>query len=174
VIDVPTVETERLVLRAFRQDDLDAFAAANLDPDVVRYVGAGTPASRADSWRSMASALGHWELRGYGLWAAEERATGAFVGRMGLYNPEGWPGLEAGWMLAPSARGRGFATEGGRASLRHAFGEVGADRVISLIQPANRASVAVAERLGGRYDGMIDLSGTQVAVYAYDRDRWRP
>ncbi len=170
--DIPAVDTERLTLRPFREDDLDAFAAIGQDPECMRYIGDGHLISRPDTWRGMAAALGHWRLRGYGLWAAEERATGRFVGRIGLYNPEGWPGLEAGWLLARSAWGKGYATEGGRASLRHAFEVVGADRVISLIHPDNRASRRVAEKLGMHLDRPDRVNGNPVVVYAVDREGW--
>ncbi len=73
----------------------------------------------------MAMFVGHWSLRGYGLWAAEERATGEFVGRIGLWNPEGWPGLEVGWLLDCACWGRGLATEGARAALAYAFTTLG-------------------------------------------------
>jgi RimJ/RimL family protein N-acetyltransferase len=164
---VATLETERLLLRQFRDDDLDAFAAMSADLEVMEFLG--PVMSRRDAWRAMAMALGHWELRGYGLWAAEERATGRLVGRIGLYNPEGWPGLEVGWALARDAWGRGYATEGGRASLDYAFDALGADHVISVIRPDNARSVAVAERLGEHYERMWELDGNEVAIYGITR-----
>lgn len=98
---VPTIETERMVLRPFRDDDLDAYAAMSADPEVTRYLsGDGATMSREDAWRSMAMLAGHWTLRGYGTWAAELKATGELAGRVGLHNPEGWPGLEVGWAFA--------------------------------------------------------------------------
>src|SRR5207253_7997909 len=94
-----TLETPRLLLRMLRESDLDAYAAMLADPEVMRHLGDGRPLSRPEAWRNLALMVGHWQLRGYGLWAAEERATGALVGRIGLWNPEGWPGLEVGWTL---------------------------------------------------------------------------
>jgi RimJ/RimL family protein N-acetyltransferase len=93
------IETERLLLRAWRPDDFEDFARMSVDPDVMRYIANGQPATRSQAWRTMAVFVGHWALRGYGLWAAEERCTGKFVGRIGLWKPEGWPGLEVGWLL---------------------------------------------------------------------------
>src|SRR3569832_2454149 len=87
-----------LMLCAFTQGDLDAYAAIMGDPDVARYI-APAPMTRDESWRSMASSLGHWMLRGYGTWAVEVRETGEMVGRVGMINPEGWPALEIGWTL---------------------------------------------------------------------------
>jgi RimJ/RimL family protein N-acetyltransferase len=92
----PELDTERLRLRALRLDDLDAYARMYSNPDVMRFLESGVPLDRAAAFRSMATHLGHWQLRGYGQWALEERATGAFVGRAGLWQPEGWPGLEVG------------------------------------------------------------------------------
>ncbi|HEY1738566.1 MAG TPA: GNAT family N-acetyltransferase, partial [Acidimicrobiia bacterium] len=124
---IPTVHTERLVLRGFTPDDVDPFCEIVADPEVVRYIDDGAPIDRVQCWRGMALFIGHWALRGYGWWAAEERATGEFLGRIGLYNPEGWPGVEVGWLLGRQAWGRGFATEGATAALQFAFDVVGAD-----------------------------------------------
>lgn len=168
---IPVVETERLVLRAFRDDDIDAYAAMCGDAETMRYIDEGAPMDRPSTWRSMAAALGHWQLRGYGLWAAEERATGRLVGRVGLYNPEGWFGLEVGWLFARDTWGRGYATEGGAASLQWAFEHLEAAHVISVIQAANRASRRVAEKLGGAVEQEIAAPGEEpfVVIYGYDR-----
>ena len=167
-----TLETERLLLRAFRAEDFEPYAAICADPEVMRYLGEGRPLSRSDAWRQMAMILGHWRLRGYGLWAVEERATGALVGRLGFFQPEGWPGFELGWMLRRASWGKGYATEGARRALAHAFANLGRDRVISLIRPDNRPSVRVAERLGERLEGPTTLFGQDALVYAIDRARW--
>lgn len=162
---IPAIETDRLLLRGWRDDDLDALAAMYADYRVVRYLGNPVTASRADTWRSMAMMVGHWELRGYGPWAVEEKATGALLGRSGLYNPEGWHGLEVGWIFAPQHWGKGFATEAGRASIEWAFQVLGADHVISLIHPDNVASIKVAEKCGETLEGKVDLFGRDVLVY---------
>lgn len=162
-----TLETERLMLRPFREADLDAWAAIEADPEVMRFMGG--PRDRACAWRDMAMHLGHWMLRGYGLWAAEEKAGGALVGRIGLINPEGWPGLELGWLVARSHWGRGLAPEGARAALGHAFEAVGAERVISLINPDNAASIRVAEKLGARFERETRVQDWHALVYAIDR-----
>ena len=91
------METERLILREFRENDFDAYAAMCADAEVMRFLGGVM--KRMDAWRQMAMFIGHWRLRGYGLWAVEEKATGEFIGRVGLLNPEGWPGLEVAWTL---------------------------------------------------------------------------
>jgi RimJ/RimL family protein N-acetyltransferase len=165
---VPILETERLRLRPFSRTDFDDYAAMCADPEVMCGL-AGAPLSRAQSWRHLACIVGHWQLLGYGIWAVEEKETGAFVGRIGFANPEGWPGFELAWMLARRFWGRGYATEGSRATLAHAFTVLDQDHVISLIQPANHASIRVAERLGQRLEGRIELMTKELLVYGIRR-----
>lgn len=166
---IPRLETERLLLRALSPDDFDAYAAMYADPKVMRYLEDGHPLDRAAAWRSLAVHLGHWQLRGYGQWALVERATGQFIGRAGLWQPEGWPGLEVGWVLASPQWGRGFATEAARAAVDHAFGALGVERVISLIDPDNAPSIRVAERVGEQYERTIEVHGRVAHLYARDR-----
>jgi RimJ/RimL family protein N-acetyltransferase len=164
-----TLETERLRLRMFRESDLDVYARMCADPEIMRYLGEGKPLTRAEAWRSMAGILGHWQLRGYGLWAVEERATGTLIGRIGHIDPEGWPGFELGWMLDRAAWGKGYATEGARRALEYAFDEIGREHVISLIRPANVASIRVAERLGEALEGSVHILGGEALVYGITR-----
>lgn len=164
-----TIETERLLLRQFDEKDLDAFAGIVADPEVMRFMGG--PRDRASAWSDMARMLGHWALRGYGLWAVEDKRDGALLGRAGLWRPEGWPGLEIGWLIARDRWGQGLATEAARASVDYAFDGVGVERVISLINPANTASIRVAEKLGERLESRTELTGEDVLVYGMDRKR---
>ncbi len=175
-MEIPVLTTKRLLLRAFVDDDLDAFAAITADPEVNRYLGDGKPLDRASAWRSMATILGHWQLRGYGTWALVERAGGQLVGRAGLHNPEGWPGLEVGWLVARDRWGQGLATEAGRAALDYAFDVVGADHVLSVIDPGNAASIRVAERLGETFERQVELTVSRrlVSLYGIPRSRWQP
>ena len=161
------LETDRLVLRMFGNDDLDAYYAICSDLEVMEFIGQGKAMSRLDTWRQIAVMLGHWQLRGYGSWAIEEKASGKLVGRVGFINPEGWPGLEIGWALARSSWRLGYATEAARAALQYGFQTFGFSRVISLIHPANTRSVRVSERLGGVEDGETELLGMRVLIYAY-------
>lgn len=163
-----TLETERLVLRQFREDDLDSYAAMVGDPAVMRYLGSG-PMNRAEAWRNMAMILGHWRLRGFGMWAVEEKGGGAMIGRVGCWRPEGWPGLEVSWALRSEWWGRGFATEAARASLDAAFGPIGERHAISMIHGENQASIRVARRLGMRLEGRTELFGIPVAVFGVRR-----
>src|SRR5687768_4187388 len=165
-----TLRTERLTLRPFREADLDDYARICADPEVVRHVGA--PFSRAEAWLHIATMLGHWQLRGHGMWAVEDRASGALIGRIGFYEPEGWPGLELGWMLARDHWGRGLATEGARAALAFAFAPLRKPHVISLIRPENLASIRVAEKLGERLQGRSRALGVEALVYGMRREEW--
>lgn len=161
------VETERLLLRQLREPDLNAHTEMMGDPEVVKFLG-GSPLDRAQSWRTMAGILGHWTLRGFGFWALEEKATGAFVGRGGLWFPEGWPMLEVGWTLARPHWGKGYATELGRAALKVAW-EQGATEVCSLIMPDNHRSIRVAERLGERLVGPVRVTTFDCLLYSLTR-----
>lgn len=165
-----TVETERLTLRMFTPRDLDAYAEMCADPDVMRYISDGRTLTREEAWRDMALVLGHWQLRGYGLWAVEERATHNLVGRIGHWNPEGWPGFEVGWMLGRRYWGRGFATEGSKAALQHAFSVLHVPHAISLIHADNLPSLRLAQRLGERWEGTAEVSAITFQVYGIARD----
>jgi len=153
----------------FREDDFEAYARICADPDVMRHLASGQPLSRADAWRQMAMIIGHWDLRGYGMWAVEERASGTLLGRIGLFNPEGWPALELGWTLGKEHWGRGYATEGARRALEYAFRELRHPHIISLIRPGNDASIRVAERLGEALEGRTQLFGHDVLIYGIAR-----
>jgi RimJ/RimL family protein N-acetyltransferase len=165
------LETERLILRTYRLGDFEDHFKLCADPDVMRYLLGGKPLSRFEAWRDMAFLVGHWELLGYGYFAAEEKATGRFIGRIGYTDPEGWPGFELGWTIAPEFQGKGFATEGGRFLLEYAFNEMGRDHVISVIHPDNKPSIRVAERLGEKLEGKADVVGTTMLVYGIDNPK---
>lgn len=164
-IATPRIATARLVLRAFGPADLDAYAAMCADEEVMRHIGKGGPVGREIAWGQLAFFLGHWPLCGYGMWAIERE--GRLIGRAGFINPEGWPGLELGWLLARDAWGHGYATEACRAALAHGRTQFGAAEVISLIRPANLRSVAVASRLGATLAREIDFMGTPAQVYVH-------
>lgn len=169
---MPELQTERLILRMLRESDLDAYAEMLADPEVTRFIGNGQPVARWEAWRNMAMMVGHWQLRGYGQWGVEERASGRMIGRIGCWNPEGWPGIEVGWLLRRDCWGRGLATEGARAAMNYAFEELRLARVISLIRTGNHNSIRVAERLGERLSGKIDLHGFETLIYAIEREEW--
>lgn len=171
MIDIPVIETPRLVLRAHRQDDFDGYAAMMADAVVMRFLG-GAPLAREDAWMRMARAAGQWVIRGFGPLAIEEKATGRFAGQAGPLAPEGWPGVEIGWTLARTFWGKGYASEAAGAAMDWIFArEPGLARVISLIDPANAASIRVAERLGETNTGerFAYHGGGSADIYAVTR-----
>jgi RimJ/RimL family protein N-acetyltransferase len=169
VSGVDEVCTERLRLRRFRAGDAEAYAAINADPLVRRYLGGAL--DRAASDAQLARIMGHWDEHGFGLWAAELRDDGRMVGYVGLsipgFLPAVLPAVEVGWRLASDVWGRGLATEGGRAGIEWGFGGLHLDRIISIIDPGNVASVRVAEKLGMRpgRDELHPGSGRLLRVY---------
>jgi RimJ/RimL family protein N-acetyltransferase len=173
VLEIPTLETDRLRLRSFRKSDLDDYAALNADREVLRYLGAGSESwDRGRSSRHLAFLVGHWKLWDAGTWAVEHRETGAFLGMVGFSSPEGWPGFELAWTLMRRAWGHGYATEGARAAMDYAFTVWKRDRIISLIAPENRASIRVAERLGETLQDRIDHYGREMLCYGLDRETY--
>jgi len=170
-LGIPTLETERLRLRSFRKSDIDDYAALNADPEVMPYLG-GETWDRGRSWRHLAFLLGHWQLGGSGMWAVEQKETGAFLGMVGFADPEGWPGFELAWTLVRRWWGHGYATEAARAALAYAFTALNKSRVISLIHPENLASIRVAERLGESLQGRTEMRGGERLVYGIDRESY--
>lgn len=169
LLGIPTLETERLRLRPWRESDLDPYLELTSDPEAMRHLGGGEVMDRELTWRNIALILGHWALRGYGFWAVEEKASGAFVGRVGLWYPEGWPAMEVGWALLRRHWGKGYAAEAGRASLDHAWRDLRAEHVISLIFPENRRSIGVAERIGEKLERTITKFGRECLIYGVDK-----
>lgn len=149
---IPVLETERLVLRGPKASDFEA-EAAFFETDRSAFVGG--PMSRELAWRSFAAVIGHWALRGYGFWFLESKESGAFLGRVGCWFPEGWPEPEIGWTLMGDAEGKGVAYEAALASRRYAYDVLGWVTAISFIDAANVRSRALAERLGARPDGQF-------------------
>lgn len=173
---VPTIETERLRLRAHKRDDFDAVAAMWSDPAVYRFIG-GKPSTREEAWARMVRLPGLWALLGYGYWVIEDKATGAFLGEAGfadfkrdLRPPiEGLP--EHGWVLAPPAHGRGYATEAVSASLAWTARDPSIAETVCIIDPANAASIRVAEKAGYREDVRTEYKGSPTILF---RRRSRP
>ena len=161
--------TPRLLLRAWSEEDVDAYARIVADEEVMRYFAGGT-LDRDAAWRQIALFIGHQALRGYTQAAVVDRAGGRLIGRGGLWRPEGWPALEVGWMLERAAWGQGLASELGRAARDLAFGTLGADHLISLIHPGNERSVRVAEAIGATYEGETTVAGLPCLIYGQGRE----
>lgn len=164
----PLLTTERLILRLPEERDLDAVAATMADAETMRFTNHGQPIDRAESWRRIATQLGHWQLRGYGPFAVEEKATGRWVGRVGPWRPEGWPGLELIWTIARPCWGRGYASEAAIAARAWTVSTLGANRLISLIDPSNAGSRGVARKLCCRRGGAMPFFGTTVEIWHHD------
>jgi len=162
---VPTLETERLKMRAWRQSDFEPFAEYYADPETAAFVG-GT-CDRDIAWRRMAAFAGHWLLRGFGFWALEEKKSGQFVGYAGLWFPEGWPEPEVGWGLLKSAQGNGFATEASLRARQYGYSEAGFKTLISFIDLRNKASCALAERMGAKYERTATLFGSEAGIFRH-------
>ena len=149
----PTLETERLLLREFRRDDLDAHAATLGDEEVMRHIG-GKPIGREDSWRRLLSGVGMWSLMGMGPWAVELKADGRMVGHCGFFqfNRDMEPSIigepEMGWIFDRSVHGQGVAFEACAAALDWAEREIGAATYPAIIDVENLPSMKLAERLG--------------------------
>jgi len=145
----PTLETARLILRPTAAQDLDGWTALMADAENARFIGGQM--GRAQSWRMMATMAGSWAVNGFGMFSLVEKATGAWIGRVGPWAPEGWPGTEVGWSLLPSAQGKGYALEAASAAMDFAVDELGWTRLVHCIDPANAPSIKVAQRLGSRF-----------------------
>jgi RimJ/RimL family protein N-acetyltransferase len=165
---MPTLLTDRLLLRPWEPDDFEAYAAIMAEPRVVQYLGM-PPLSREDAWRSLALLMGHDRLRGYTLNAVVERTSGRLLGRCGLWQPEGWPGLEVGWALGTDAWGQGFATEAAKPWRDYAFNVLGAEELVSIIEPLNERAQRVARRLGHRRLRPVELGGRTLELWGQRR-----
>lgn len=142
---IPTLQTERLTLRAPSWDDFEAYAAFR-GSDRAKMLGG--PFSRAQAFGQLAEIIGHWTLRGYGRWMVADRQTDEAMGIVGLLYPEGWPEPEIAWSVFAAAEGRGIAYEAALAARAYAYGTLGWTTAVSLVDPANTRSVALAKRMG--------------------------
>ena len=146
---IPALTTDRLLLRAFVKEDLDAFAALVADKEVIQHATYdGTPMTRAQAVNWLCYMLGHWHMHGFGIWGVEEKSSGVLIGRIGLQFLEWFDDVELVWMLAASAWGKGFATEGARAAIDFGLNKLSLPRIAAVIRQENKASIRLAERLG--------------------------
>jgi RimJ/RimL family protein N-acetyltransferase len=170
-----TLETPRLLLRPTRPNDFEEFAQFHADAETMRYLG--SPAQpRSVAWRSFLAMAGAWAVQGFAMFSVIEKASGRWIGRVGPWQPEGWPGTEVGWGIVRDRCRLGYATEAATAAIDWAFAELGWTEVIHVIDPANVASQAVARKLGSRNRGRGQLpapySDIVIDVWGQTRSEW--
>jgi RimJ/RimL family protein N-acetyltransferase len=161
----PTLTTERLVLRMPRLEDFEPRAAFFATP---RSVHEGGPLGRRAAWRLFASEVGQWPLLGYGPYAVDDRATGAYLGEVGIYHAADYPEPELGWFVTPEAEGRGIAYEAARAVLDWITVSFAWERIVNYIDPDNARSIALGLRLGGTIDPSLPGSDPTDVVIRHD------
>ena len=168
--EIPVIETERLVLRGHRPEDVDAHSAFWADPVVTRFIG-GRPLSREEAWARFLRHAGMWANMGFGFWAVTDRATGRLIGEAGFHelrrevSPRIEGSLETGWSLTPEMHGKGMATEMLDAIFAWGAGNFPGRRVTCLIDPDNAASLRVAEKLGFREIARTTYHGSPIVVF---------
>ena len=169
------LETSRLVLRPPRADDLDAWAEMMLDEPSARFIGGTMP--RAVCWRQLMTMIGAWHAQGFAMFSVIEKASGRWLGRVGPWQPEGWPGTEIGWAIVRQCWGRGYAGEAAAVATDWAFDTLGWANVIHSIAPANLSSQRVAQKLGSRNLGPGKLpppfADDRVDLWGQSREEWR-
>ena len=169
------LETSRLVLRPPRADDLDAWAEMMLDEPSARFIGGTMP--RAVCWRQLMTMIGAWHAQGFAMFSVIEKESGRWLGRVGPWQPEGWPGTEIGWAIVRQFWGRGYAGEAAAVATDWAFETLGWANVIHSIAPANLSSQRVAQKLGSRNLGPGKLpppfADDRVDLWGQSREEWR-
>ena len=165
----PTLETPRLILRGHRPDDFSEVSKLWCDPRVTRLIG--KPQTAEESWGRLLRYAGHWPLLGFGYWAVEEKATGSFVGEVGLANQKRAivPALgdtpELGWVVSPESAGRGYATEAATGALAWAQKHWRSTRVVCIMNPDHQASINIALKCGFQRADDATYKGSQVVVF---------
>lgn len=171
------LETPRLILREIDiNKDINAWHDMMTDEETVRFIG-GETLDKAGAWRQMAMLIGHQQVRGYGFWAVVEKSSGDFIGRIGPWNPEGWPEPEVGWTLHRNYTRKGYAKEAGKACVDYVFETLGWDRVIHVIAEENIASIKTAEAIGSYYmydvEKLPPFGDVQCLAYGQTREVWQ-
>ncbi len=171
----PILQTERLILRLPEASDLDGWAEMNSHEETMRFIGGVK--SRPETWRMLCTMRGARDIKGFAMFSVIERATGHWVGRIGPWEPEGWPGKEVGWGVSPKFAGRGYAYEAAVTTMDYAVGVLGWPFVIHTIDPANHRSIALAERLGSTNGGPTTLpdpfQNARVDAWGQSAAQWR-
>lgn len=171
---VPEVETARLRLRPFRDEDFEQFATFRSDAAIMKYIGTSGPQSRERTVLWLHNNVLRWQQHELGMWAVVEKSSGAFAGWCGLGMLDGTPEVEVGYGLAQEFWGQGIATEAARASLRYGFEERRLERIVAVAMPDNLASRRVMEKLGMRYERDARYYNADVVYYAITRAEFQP
>jgi RimJ/RimL family protein N-acetyltransferase len=170
-VSVPTVHTDRLVLRSWRQTDIEPYAAMNADEETMRYLD-GT-FSRAVTERLVTHLAGMWIILGHGMWAVEDRTSGEFLGRAGTYYADGWPGVEVAVSIRRDRWGQGLGTEAVRAALAFGFDRLNVDELVAVAHQRNAGMNAIARNLGMTLREVADVGPWKANnVHAISRDEW--
>lgn len=170
MVAIPTLETPRLRMRGHELRDFDAYVRMWADPQVVRFIG-GVPSTREQTWARFIKYAGLWHHMGFGFWALEDKATGAFAGECGFHEvrraivPSIEGTMEAGWALTSPMQGQGLASEAMAAALGWAADSGTGDWITAIIDPANAASRRVADKLGFRERGEAAYNGKPITVF---------
>lgn len=168
-VEVPVLETNRLVLRGHRRDDLEDALRMWSDPDVVRYVG-GHPLDLEQVWTRLLRYVGHWAVLGFGYWVVREKSSERFVGEVGFGDfqrvsvPDVLGVPEAGWAITSEAQGHGFATEAVQAAHRWIRSAHEVTRTLCMIAPDNAASLRVAQKCGYRRWSEVHYRGERALL----------
>jgi RimJ/RimL family protein N-acetyltransferase len=174
-LDSLQIETPRLMLRVPRAEDLDPLAEMMADEETAKFIGGVAP--RPLTWRALMTMIGAWHAQGFAMFSVIEKDTGRWIGRLGPWQPEGWPGTEVGWAISRECWGRGYAPEGAEAATDWAFDNLGWTGVIHSIDPRNAASQAVARKLGSRNLGPGKLpppfQDSPIDIWGQSREDWR-
>ncbi|GAB2934531.1 GNAT family N-acetyltransferase [Streptomyces heilongjiangensis] len=176
----PVIETSRLTLRRWTEDDVVPLSRVNGDPAVMRWIGDGSVRDEEQTRAGIRAMEERWEATGSGIFALQERATGRLIGLAGLWTPDFLPELlpcvEAVWRLGRSSWGRGFGTEAAEAVMRFGFQQCGLDRIVGIVQKGNDASENIMKKLGMRRerDTTDPATGRALRVYELTRAECRP
>ena len=174
--EAPRIETERLILRQWRKDDFRPYHALVQDPAVHRHFGP-SPMGTEECWRRVTSALGGWQLNGFGTWAVERKSDGKLVGNVGLFTawrdmePEFGEEPEMGWIFDSETHGQGIASEACSAALDWAGDNLTPTPLWAIIAPANEPSLKLAERLG--FERVSETLYHDEATVVLRRPAWR-
>ena len=175
LVQGPVLETPRLILRVPQPQDFESYAALMANEETARYIGGVQP--RTVAWRGFLSIAGAWAIQGFSMFTVVEKVSGQWVGRIGPWCPEGWPGTEVGWGLGAAHQGKGYGLEAASAAIDWAFDTLGWSEVIHCIDPANKPSQALAARLGSvnRGPGQMPApyEASPIDIWGQGREQWQ-